>query len=651
MVRVLALTLFVLITSALRAQDVRLGVDLGADVVFPSADFITLPGIAIPDGATSFGSTTSTAVGVRLGLSADVPLFALQGKSVRGGLRLNVTSVSPAFSAAETAPIARGDTVYRATIGHTVDMTMTAVVIEPFLSYPVLDWLNVGLGVQLSSVSGSAFTQTQQFTDPPGLPFVDGSIVQQTASGTISGFSPLSPLVNLRAEGKIPFRPVQGISLAPWVQIVLPLASQHSTASLTLPSLGFGVGIRYDLGGATSQPEPMELPRFRDTIYVRDTVVVLSSTVRTATTARTSVYVDSIVSRDSIRYRVTESFRTVVPKPPSVLHASVHVDIIDDNDETAAEAYLRVRRIRRTRVASVAPAILFDGDSVGIPQRYVQSGKGQRGWTADDALLDTATHWHYRVLDILGSRMAAQNGVNVTLASYDDGTEEGKLRARRRADAVRNYFKKVWNIALQRMTIDIRPGQAAQPGIVVVEDESRRVLGPLRATDYIVETSLPRIRVTPKIVSDAAIYRLGLRLLQRGRVVRVIDSVTQTVPPFVDVDMSDGFDVSTAITDPVLVELTAENVEGASTRSEPARIIFKTRTTGDIANLPSVLRTDALSLVTYTFLETPDDELGISTLTVPTSIDAANVLWVNRGLHDAERPLYTKGRVLREERK
>jgi len=247
--------------------------------------------------------------------------------------------------------------------------------------------------------------------------------------------------------------------------------------------------------------------------------------------------------------------------------------------------------------------------------------------------------------------MAAQNGVNVTLASYDDGTEEGKLRARRRADAVRNYFKKGWNIALQRMTIDIRPGQAAQPGIVVVEDESRRVLGPLRATDYIVETSLPRIRVTPKIVSDAAIYRLGLRLLQRGRVVRVIDSVTQTVPPFVDVDMSDGFDVSTAITDPVLVELTAENVEGASTRSEPARIIFKTRTTGDIANLPSVLRTDALSLVTYTFLETPDDELGISTLTVPTSIDAANVLWVNRGLHDAERPLYTKGRVLREERK
>lgn len=651
MVRVFALVLFVLITSALRAQDVRFGVDLGADVVFPSADFITLPGIAVPDAASSFVSTTSTAVGVRLGISADVPLFSLNGKAIRGGLRLNVASVSPEFSATETAPIARGDTVYRATIGHSVDMTMTAVVIEPFLRYAILDWLSVGLGLQLSSVSGSAFTQTQQFTDPPGLPFVDGSVVQQTASGAISGFSPLSPLINLRAEGHVPFRPVQGISFAPWVQVALPVASQHSTAALSMPSVGLGVGIRYDLGSKPPSQEPMVLPLFRDTVYLRDTVVVLSSTVRTATTVRTTVYVDSIVSNDSVRYRVTESFRTVVPKPPSVLHASVHVDIIDDNDETAAEAYLRVRRIRRTRVASVAPAILFDGDSVGIPQRYVQSGKGQRGWTADDALLDTATHWHYRVLDILGSRMAAQSGVSVVLATYDDGTDEGKVRARRRAEAVRSYFKKVWNITSQRMTIDIRAGQAAQPGIVVVEDESRRILGPLRATDYIVETSLPRIRVTPKIISDATIYRLSLRLLQRGRVVRVIDTATQTVPPSIDVDMSDGFDVSTAITDPVLVELTVENIEGASTRSEPARIIFKTRTTGDIANLPSILRTDALSLVTYAFLETPDDELGIPSLTMPTSIDAANVLWVNRGLHDAERPLYTKGKVLREERK
>jgi len=628
-----------------------MGVDLGADIAFPSADFITLPGIAVPDAASSFASTTSTALGVRLGLSADVPLFSLQGKPVRGGLRLNVTSVSPAFSASESAPIARGDTVYRATIGHSVDMTMTSVVIEPYVLYPLVNWLNVGFGLQLSSVSGSAFTQTQQFTDPPGLPFVDGSVVQQTASGAISGFSPLSPLVNLRAEGHVPFRPVQGVSFAPWLQVAIPLASQHSTASISIPSIGIGLGIRYDFGSKQAQQEPMVLPKFRDTVYVRDTVVVLSSTVRSATTIRTAVYVDSIVGTDSVQYRVTESFRTVVPKPPSVLHASVHVDIIDDNDETADKAYLRVRRIRRTRVASIAPAILFDGDSAAIPQRYVQSSKGQRGWTADDALLDTATHWHYRVLDILGSRMAAQSGVNVVLASYDDGTEEGKLRARRRAEAVRNYFKKVWNIATQRMTIDIRPGQAAQPGIVVLEDESRRVLGPLRATDYIVETSLPRIRVTPKIVSDAAIYRLGLRLLQRGRVVRVIDSVTSVIPPSIDVDMSDGFDVSTAITDPVLVELTAENIEGASTRSEPARIIFKTRTTGDITNLPSVLRTDALSLVTYTFLETPDDELGIPSLTTPTSIDASNVLWVNRGLHDAERPLYTKGRVLREERK
>ena len=329
---------------------------VGGSFMASTGSFTNINGIPAPGPLDFTASGTSFQPWLYLG--ADMQFY----DGLRVGGRLGISGYAFGYQANERVPIATPDGGTRlATLGHNLDVGLTGISIEPYARYShSAGQFAVDFGIPFTFTAVDDYSQTQRFTDPSDLQFVDGSVEQVTGEGAVPNVSTIVPGLTAGLEAMFPLDEDASLMLTPRFQIGYQIGSFHQSAPMRAFSVGLGLGVRYDPEASPSGP-------YRDTTFVRDTIMILSSNVTTRTTELANATGEEYPGVDTIRVVMHESYRTLIPKPPAVLEASLRLAFEAKDGTVTEQANVDVTIVERERTVPILPVVVFDALEGDIP--------------------------------------------------------------------------------------------------------------------------------------------------------------------------------------------------------------------------------------------------------------------------------------------
>jgi hypothetical protein len=581
-------------------EDAVIGGSAGVRINLATSSFNAISGMPSPDGTILRFTSASTTLQPGLSLFADLRITS----DLRVGGRVSYVPIQLKYSANETVPIATstGGT-YNATLQHRLRMDFTQLGIEPYLRYSPLDWIAFDVGLQATLSLSSDYLQTQIFTDPANLVFIDGSVEQVTGRGAVPGNSVFAPAVQARAEGMVPLSNAKSLFLIPSVSLSQHIGSIHSSATITPFSVTLGLGVRYSMGGRASLVQ-----RVTDTVFVSDTIFTLSSQVTSVETELTATTEERFEKPDTTTVLISRKYITRLPKPPAVLAAAVRLSFINSTGEVSEEAQLKIWRIKRTRIVPILPIVTFDSNATTIPSRYVQLSKAQATqWKERRAGQSDGIHWQYNVLNIIASRMVKNQATKLGLLVYDDGTKQGRTTVEARAREVQRYMTSTFGIDSKRFTVELRNGQASQQPWVMFVDSTRALLSPLTMIDTVLEARLPHVKIEPDVISEAGLRSWKIVAFHKGRAVHVFSDSAE-LPQALLWDMNQDLRSTDVSVGQIGVRCFVTDNDGVSSESEMAKINIRHQAVTDVSGMLAE-RVEVLRVLGADYLNTPDEEV------------------------------------------
>lgn len=135
-----------------------------------------------------------------------------------------------------------------------------------------------------------------------------------------------------------------------------------------------------------------------------------------------------------------------------------------------------------TETFPVLPYLFFDAGSPELSARYRTMEPSGIGTFDEQTLPHRSLGAYYELLNIIGSRMVSEGSAKITLNGTTDGTEErvtgaANNLARARAQTVKDYLVKVWNIDPVRIgiTTSMQPTYPSSMQYAEGAEENRRV--------------------------------------------------------------------------------------------------------------------------------------------------------------------------------
>lgn len=563
-----------------------LSIEVGAGVFrwLPTGSFKDVSGIPGPQTVKFSGSSASMRGMVRIG--ADV----LEYENILVGVNAAYMPVSMSYSARERAPIALpGGGLYQATLQHDISAQMDVFNLAPRLRYRALDWFVAEISVPMQFVLDPKYTQVMRFTDPAGLAFIDGRIEQVTGRGRIVNVRRLIPSVAVSACAEIPLSSSGNLRLVPRLGYVQSLQTITSDGAFTLQGVDASLGVTFAFK-RTDPTQELAAPVSNDSLLAqqganavpvasldtrveRDTLVELRTGITQETTDLVNVVIDTMSSQDLVYRRIRETYRRYVPKPPSVLRGSISLRFVDEDGTITSNARLTATRVSSQRIVPIVPMVMFDSLEHQIPDRYVQYAPSAAAQFQERRVLASDIHWHYQLLNVVGSRLRSQRLATCQLQLYapSPDTMLGNMRLR----AVQSYIASRFGIRESRIIIipsstgltdDAASDLAAA---VVISDPSGKLLRPLEGTVDVVEARLPTVRITPDAISEAGLRQWSVTINHGSTELYAMPDSAGDVHD-VTIDLNDVMTADLAMKSPLSFILRLEDNERTSTRSEPA---------------------------------------------------------------------------------
>ncbi|NJC88879.1 MAG: VWA domain-containing protein [Desulfuromonas sp.] len=182
---------------------------------------------------------------------------------------------------------------------------------------------------------------------------------------------------------------------------------------------------------------------------------------------------------------------------------------------------LTIEEIRTIDASPMLGHIYFAKGSNEIPAQYVRLAGPEATAGFDEQQFRDTLEKYYQVLNIVGKRLVDHPEATITLVgcNADAGAEKGKKKlSTQRAEAVRSYLQAVWNIAPERMPIEVRnlPEMPSTSRIEEGQAENRRVeirsaapaiLDLIRSTYLANRIDAPALTLKPSVVSPHGIVR------------------------------------------------------------------------------------------------------------------------------------------------
>jgi outer membrane protein OmpA-like peptidoglycan-associated protein len=263
----------------------------------------------------------------------------------------------------------------------------------------------------------------------------------------------------------------------------------------------------------------------------------------------------------------------VVPPPPVPrLFASIQLTSGAEGKKSEHVTVVRASDVLYRKYTPLLPAIFFSHDNATLPERYIHAPVPDA-----DSLLRSLRDMgilslHHHNPDIIGMRMRTHADARLTLYGSTSQQELPAL-ASTRAEAVRDYLVRRWNIAPARIAIAStggpmrRSGEATEDGReenqrVEFASDDPEILAPIPSESIVREFTPPSIAMDPVMEAEAGVLRWAITIRQGGELVAhyaIDDTVTE------DMDLTWHVDNSRidSIPSPISVELTVEDSTGA----------------------------------------------------------------------------------------
>ncbi len=627
-------------TVGVAQERIALHLTGGGVLTTPVTAITALGGVPTPKGLLFSGAASTWQPWFVIGADAEL---TPGNRRLRLGGRVGVSWNRFRYVAPEQVPLATEDGgTYDATIEHNLLVRFATVFVEPFLRYQVESWLAVEGGIPLHLSSASYYEQRMRFSDPVGQQFVDGSTEIEVGTGPIPRLSVLVPTLQFAAEGLIPLRRGRTLFLTPRVSALIPLTPWESASGMRTFTAMVGVGIRYRFADGTGFDDGIR----RDTIVVRDTVTILSDLVETDTVVYVGEVAQEFPSEELVNVLIRYRYQRLIPKPPAVLKVALRAAFEEGDGAIIGGTTVRVHAVRRTRRLPVLPLVAFQPTEQSLPDRYVQLTASEANeWREERIFQDTVVHWQYHILNVLGSRMRALPSTTMQIVSYDDGTADGAILNAQRTTSIRSYLTRVFGVDPQRVPVTTLRGKPSEKPWVVFVDPTRRLLRPMAITDTIIEVQIPKLRITPDVVSERGI-RTWILTATSGNDTLYNQRGEGQLPKQLFWDMSTDLDPRVVTSgSPIAITLHAVDRDGNQQHSDPTRIVLGETGRQTNSLIPSGItidRTVAVRWLGPDDLRTPDREL----LGTPRDYDIVPQIrgrqreWIRSGLHEPERSIF-----------
>lgn len=279
---------------------------------------------------------------------------------------------------------------------------------------------------------------------------------------------------------------------------------------------------------------------------------------------------------------------------------------------------LEIRETVVTQTFPLLPYMFFDSASAVVRQRYTQTLEGPGFAEAD--LPRSTLPIYYRMIDVVGRRMASTPGSTLTVTGTTDGRELASADARRqlarqRAEAVISELQRRWNLDPSRFVARTaeRPSIVSNDRYAEGMEENRRVelqsstpglLAPVvhsRFNEYVAHQPSQRFTVDVRNPNQSTAWSLAI--MRKGAPVDVQRS-SGAPPTTVAFDMSQQLaDKLGPVTTPVDSLVAVMTVEQRSEAPVSATTVFPLRKT------TNTFEVSRLSLIVFDF-----DQSDISTV-------------------------------------
>lgn len=272
---------------------------------------------------------------------------------------------------------------------------------------------------------------------------------------------------------------------------------------------------------------------------------------------------------------------TEPPPPPAQPMLSATVQPVGVGKDGVEREVLKitVEEFINTQTHALLNYVFFDENSSTIPGRYLQYGGDASTQFKFDMLRDQGTMAvYYQMLNIIGSRMKADPGVQITLTgtNSNEGLEKGnRALSKSRAENVKNYLVNNWGIASNRISVKDRnlPSLPSNTEEADGNQENRRVeitanreslLEPVTTDDTLRTVDPPMIRVKNGYTAEAGIEDWSLQIRQGAKLLKEFDG-TGAIPAQLDWDIQGNpLEIPREQT-PVVALLSARDEQGQTT--------------------------------------------------------------------------------------
>jgi len=504
----------ILITNTLFSQEIKYSDDPysqrqsyglfgGINFNQHSADFSGKDWEGFPNCCPGFEN--GLGLGYNFGLLYSLPLF----ENWDLNLRLIFIDYSALLSKEEPITLPKTDgTSYLGTFEHTVDASLSSAAFEPFFTYRSTDQLFIHLGLRTGIVLTKSFTQKEAITDPDWGVFVDSqSRERNKRSGDIPNASALDLSLIAGLSYSLPLSNSYEWFLEPELYYHYGLLPVVSGLSWNATSLSGGLAIKYS-------PRKKIIP---------------------------------------ILPPKKAPLPAIPPPPlPPKFEAFITAVSLEEDGSESPVSKIRIDEYEYRKIHPLLNYIFFEENNDEIPDKYKKLSDIEKQVFTPNNLANLKTmDVYYLILNIIGYRLQKFPNITVKLigCNSDKGPEANNMDlSKKRAENVKNFLVKEWNISPDRISIEARnlPEVPSNPTRKEGDEENRRVeiktefneilFEPLVIRDTLRTTNPPVIRFKPSVASDIGIKSWKVITYQGNKELKTFEG-TGTPPTKLDLDL------------------------------------------------------------------------------------------------------------------
>lgn len=472
-----------------------------------SADFKGLEGVK----SCCPGYESGTGLNFGGGLFVNFPI----GDNLELSTRLGYVNLSGIISREESTTIlGQNATSANGIFEHSIDAKLASANLQALLSYRLTDQVRLSGGLRIGTFITKDYSQKEEILEPSNALFLENNRrLRNEFSGEIPNASALETALQLGGSFDLPMNSDHTLFLVPEVMAGYNFSSFIQNFGWNVITLNAGVGLRF--APRTIKPAKVKLPPPPP----------------------------------------PPPPPLPPPPPPPVvpsLNATVLALSLDENNNEKPVSTIKVEEFLMNRTHPLLPYVFFDNNSSTIPNRYTRlTQKDKDEFSFKNFYKVKTMDVYYNILNILGKRLQFYPQGMVTLVGCNTDMDEergNKALSQRRAEVVKDYLVREWNIDPRRINIeyknlpDIPSNIKEKDGI----EENRRVemianipqlFEPVNVKDTLRISNPPRFRFKPQIFSNIGVKEWKVVTSQLGRDLKVF-SGTGNPPAQIDWDVT-----------------------------------------------------------------------------------------------------------------